>query len=312
MSFSIGKVVKFNIFGASHDICVGGGLEGIPAGTKIDFDKIESALERRRPSTKNETKRVEKDEFLFVSGLEDGHTTEAPFTFAIKNEDIKPVDYEEISNIFRPGHADYSKYVKYNGNAFRTGGGIFSGRMTAPIVVAGTVVRDILLKMGITLESKIIFGESGTGAKIKVSVHGVKAGVGEPFFDSFESEIAHAMFSIPAVKGVNFGEIENLYNKKIEYIYEEYEIKDGEPKLKHNYWGGVDGGITNGEEIYFYILLKPIQTHDFSIQTVDKEYNEVKTKFEGRHDKNISKRVQVVLESMTAIVLYDLIRRGSK
>ena len=312
MSFSIGKVVKFNIFGASHDICVGGGLEGIPTGTKKDFDKIESALERRRPSLKGETKRVEKDDFLFLSGLEDGHTTEAPFTFAIKNEDIKSVDYEEISNIFRPGHADYSKYVKYNGNAFKTGGGIFSGRMTAPIVVAGTVVRDILLKMGITLESKIIFGESGTGAKIKVSVHGVKAGVGEPFFDSFESEIAHAMFSIPAVKGVNFGEIENLYNKKIEDIYEEYEIKDGEPKLKHNYWGGVDGGITNGEEIYFYILLKPIQTHDFSIQTVDKEYNEVKTKFEGRHDKNISKRVQVVLESMTAIVLYDLIRRGSK
>ena len=187
MSFSIGKVVKFNIFGASHDICVGGGLEGIPAGTKIDFDKIESALERRRPSLKGETKRVEKDDFLFLSGLEDGHTTEAPFTFAIKNEDIKSVDYEEISNIFRPGHADYSKYVKYNGNAFKTGGGIFSGRMTAPIVVAGTVVRDILLKMGITLESKTIFGESGTGAKIKVSVHGVKAGVGEPFFDICDS-----------------------------------------------------------------------------------------------------------------------------
>lgn len=311
MSFSIGKIVKFNIFGASHDSCVGGSLEGIPAGTKIDFDKIESALERRRPSTKNETKRVEKDEFLFVSGLEDGHTTEAPFTFAIKNEDIKPEDYEKISNIFRPGHADYSKYVKYNGNAFRTGGGIFSGRMTAPIVVAGTVVRDILSKIGITLESKIIFGESGTGAKIKVSVHGVKAGVGEPFFDSFESEIAHAMFSIPAVKGVNFGEIENLYNKKIEDIYEEYEIKDGEPKLKHNYWGGVDGGITNGEEIYFYILLKPIQTHDFKVKTVDKEFNEVDVKFEGRHDKNISKRVTVVLESMTSIILYDLIRRGS-
>lgn len=311
MSFSIGKIVKFNIFGASHDSCVGGSLEGIPAGTKIDFDKIESALERRRPSTKNETKRVEKDEFLFVSGLEDGHTTEAPFTFAIKNEDIKPEDYEKISNIFRPGHADYSKYVKYNGNAFRTGGGIFSGRMTAPIVVAGTVVRDILSKIGITLESKIIFGESGTGAKIKVSVHGVKAGVGEPFFDSFESEIAHAMFSIPAVKGVNFGEIENLYNKKIEDIYEEYEIKDGEPKLKHNYWGGVDGGITNGEEIYFYILLKPIQTHDFKVKTVDKEFNEVDVKFEGRHDKNISRRVTVVLESMTSIILYDLIRRGS-
>lgn len=311
MSFSIGKVVKFNIFGASHDICVGGSLEGIPAGTKIDFDKIGSAIERRRPSTKNETKRVEKDEFLFVSGLEDEHTTEAPFTFAIKNEDIKPEDYEKISNIFRPGHADYSKYVKYNGNAFRTGGGIFSGRMTAPIVVAGTVVRDILSKIGITLESKIIFGESGTGAKIKVSVHGVKAGVGEPFFDSFESEIAHAMFSIPAVKGVNFGEIENLYNKKIEDIYEEYEIKDGEPKLKHNYWGGVDGGITNGEEIYFYILLKPIQTHDFKVKTVDKEFNEVDVNFEGRHDKNISKRVTVVLESMTAIILYDLIRRGS-
>ena len=312
MSFSIGKVVKFNIFGASHDICVGGSLDGLPAGTKIDFEKIKSNLERRRPSLKGETKRVEKDDFLFVSGLEDVQTTEAPFTFAIKNEDIKPVDYEEISNIFRPGHADYSKYVKYNGNAFKTGGGIFSGRMTAPIVVAGTVVRDILLKMGITLESKTIFGESGTGAKIKVSVHGVKAGVGEPFFDSFESEIAHAMFSIPAVKGVNFGEIENLYNKKIEDIYEEYEIKDGKPKLKHNYWGGVDGGITNGEEIYFYILLKPIQTHDFKVKTVDKEFNEVDVKFEGRHDKNISKRVQVVLESMTAIVLYDLIRRGSK
>lgn len=312
MSFSIGKVVKFNIFGASHDICVGGSLEGLPAGTKIDFERIESDLSRRRPSAKGETKRVERDEFLFVSGLEDGHTTEAPFTFAIKNEDIKPEDYDKISNIFRPGHADYSKYIKYSGNAFRTGGGIFSGRMTAPIVVAGSVVMDILSKMGITIESKIIFGESGTGARIKVSVHGVKAGVGEPFFDSFESEIAHAMFSIPAVKGVNFGEIENLYSKTIEDIYDEYEIKEGEPKLKHNYWGGVDGGITNGEEIYFYTLLKPIQTHDFQIQTVDKEYNALNVKFGGRHDKNISKRVQVVLESMTAIVLYDLIRRGSK
>lgn len=305
MSFSIGKNIKFNIFGASHDICVGGVIDGLPAGLKIDFNHINEELKRRRPSNKNETRRVETDEFLLLSGLEDGKTTEAPFVFAIKNSDVNKSDYSEIKNIFRPGHADYSKFIKYKNAAFSTGGGVFSGRMTAPIVVSGAIIKDILKKENIVVSSKVIFGESGTGSRIRLSVKGLKAGVGEPFFDSLESNISKAIFSIPAVKGINFGEIEELYNKNIKDIYLNYKIKDGVPRLDNNYWGGIDGGISNGEEIYFYVLLKPIQTHDYLTTTLDKDLNEVEVKFGGRHDKNISNRVGVVIEAMTSFVIYD-------
>lgn len=306
MSFSIGKNIKFNIFGASHDICVGGMIDGLPAGYEIDFDRINEELTRRRPSKKGETKRIETDEFLFLSGLENGKTTEAPFVFGIKNKDINQADYNEIKEIFRPGHADYSKFKKYDGHAFSTGGGVFSGRMTAPIVVVGAIIKDLLKEKGIEVTSSVVFGESGTGSKIKVSIKGILPGIGEPFFDSLESNISKGIFSIPAVKGINFGEIEELYNKNIKDIYLCYELKDGEPKLDHNYWGGIDGGISNGEKIYFYVLLKPIQTHDFMIETLDKELNKREIKMSGRHDKNISQRVQVVLEAITAFQIYDL------
>lgn len=306
MSFSIGKNIKFNIFGASHDICVGGVIEGLPAGLKIDFNRIDEELKRRRPHGKNETKRVENDEFLLLSGLEDGKTTEAPFVFAIKNSDVNKGDYSEIKDIFRPGHADYSKFIKYKNAAFSTGGGVFSGRMTAPIVVLGAIIKDILLSEKIVVSSKVLFGEAGCGAKIRVSVEGLRAGIGEPFFDSLESNISKAVFSVPAVKGINFGEIEELYDKNIKDIYLNYTYKDGVPKLDHNYWGGIDGGISNGEEIYFYVLLKPIQSHNYPIKTLDKCLHERLINLGGRHDKDISKRVAVVLEAITSFVIYDL------
>lgn len=305
MSFSIGRKVKYTIFGASHDICVGGMIDGIQAGIKIDFDFINKELNRRRPKRADETARVESDDFLFISGLENGHTTEAPFAFALKNADIKKADYNKFQEIFRPGHADFSKFKKYNGHAFKTGGGVFSGRMTASIVVMGAVIKKLLADYGVGINSEVMFAKKGTGSRIKVQVTGLKVGVGEPFFDSLEANISKAMFGIPSIKGINFGEIENLYDKNISEYFEEYELRDGLPKLTHNYWGGIDGGISNGEEIYFYVLLKPIQTHDFEVNTLSKNGDIVRSRFNGRHDKNIADRVGVVIEAMTAMIIYD-------
>ena len=305
--FSFGKDFKITIFGASHDACIGVIVEGIQAGTKIDIDKIKLALDRRRPSLSTETARVESDEFSLISGLQNGMTTEAPLLIAIINEDVKKNDYDELIEKFRPGHADYSKFIKYSGNAFSTGGGIFSGRMTVAIVVAGEISRQI---NDFKVESDIVFADEGTGSNIKLIAKNINPGLGEPFFDSVESCISHLMFSIPSVKGIVFGNILNNYKKTSLEVVDEFYAEDKVIKTKHNYDGGIQGGITNGMPIELNVFLKPISSVMAEVNTVDKNFNNTKLRLKGRHDKQIANRVCVVLESVVQIALLDLYMRA--
>lgn len=304
--FSFGNKFKITLFGASHDQMVGVVVEGLKAGTTIDFDFISDELKRRRPSKENETKRIEEDEFAFISGLEEGHTTEAALVIALKNSNIKVEDYKDIKDVFRPGHADYSKFIKYNGFAYSTGGGIFSGRMTAPIVVAGAIAKKELAKDDIIIKSKVINGEANRTSVLEVRISGLKPGIGEPFFDSLESKLSHMLFSIPSVKGVVFGDVLDSIDEDIKRdVY----ILDGSPRTLYNHSGGIDGGISNGEEIFFKVYLKPISSDIEKLKTLDKSMNECEITMTGRHDKSIAGRVGVVLEAATAIVIYDELLR---
>lgn len=305
--FTYGRDFRITIFGASHEDYVGILIDGIKAGTHIDFDKIKVSLNRRRPSNIEETTRREEDKLVLVSGYENDHTTESPLVILIKNSDVKKSDYSEIKNAFRPGHADYSKFIKYDGQAYETGGGIFSGRMTVALVVAGEIARQI---HDFNISSEIIFAGGNTGSQIKIIANKINPGLGQPFFDSVESVVSHILFSIPSVKGINFGNILETYKMSSVEALDEFYMEGEKVKTKHNHDGGVQGGITNGMPLVINVFLKAIPTVGIDVETLDKDFNKRTIKASGRHDKQIANRVGVVLESAVQIALLDLLMRA--
>lgn len=305
--FTYGRDFRITIFGASHEDYVGILIEGIKAGTHIDFEQIKTSLDRRRPSSIDETSRREKDDLVVLSGYENDHTTEAPLVILIKNSDVKKSDYIDIKNAFRPGHADYSKFIKYDGQAYETGGGIFSGRMTVALVVAGEIARQI---HDFDISSEVIFAKANTGSQIKIIANEINPGLGQPFFDSVESVVSHILFSIPSVKGVNFGNILETYKMSSVEALDEFYMEDQKVKTKHNHDGGVQGGLTNGMPLVINVFLKPIPTVNIDVETLDKDFNKTTIKASGRHDKQIANRVGVVLESAVQIALLDLLMRA--
>ncbi|WP_099950436.1 chorismate synthase [Ezakiella peruensis] len=305
--FTYGRDFRITIFGASHEDYVGILIDGIKAGTHIDFDQIKTSLGRRRPASDEETSRREGDELVLVSGYENDHTTEAPLAILIKNSDVKKTDYSDIKDAFRPGHADYSKFIKYQGQAYETGGGIFSGRMTVALVVAGEIARQI---HDFDISSKIIFAEGNTGSHIKILAEKIDPGLGQPFFDSVESVVSHILFSVPSVKGINFGNILDTYKMSSVEVLDEFYMEDQKVKTKFNHDGGIQGGITNGMPLIINVFLKPIPTVNIDVETLDKDFNQTIIKASGRHDKQIANRVGVVLESAVQIALLDLLMRA--
>lgn len=305
--FTYGRDFRITIFGASHDNYVGILIEGIKAGTHIDFEQIKTSLDRRRPSNAEETSRREEDGLTVVSGYENDHTTEAPLVILIKNSDVKKSDYIDIKNAFRPGHADYSKFIKYQGQAYETGGGIFSGRMTVALVVAGEIARQI---HDFDISSEIIFAGENTGSQIKIIAEKIDLGLGQPFFDSVESVVSHILFSVPSVKGINFGNILETYKMSSVEALDEFYMEDQKVKTKYNHDGGVQGGLTNGMPLVINVFLKPIPTVNIDVETLDKDFNKTTIKASGRHDKQIANRVGVVLESAVQIALLDLLMRA--
>ena len=305
--FTYGRDFKITIFGASHGDYIGILIEGIKAGTNIDFEKIKKSLDRRRPSSSGETLRREEDDLVVISGYENDHTTEAPLAILIKNSDIKKSDYSDIKDAFRPGHADYSKFIKYGGQAYETGGGIFSGRMTVALVVAGEIARQI---HDFKISSEIIFAKANTGSQIKILAENIGPGLGQPFFDSVESLVSHILFSVPSVKGINFGNILETYKMSSVEALDEFYMEGEEVKTKHNHDGGVQGGITNGMPLLINVFLKPIPTVNIDVETLDKDFNKTTIKASGRHDKQIANRVGIVLESAVQIALLDLLMRA--
>ena len=353
MSANYGKNIELSIFGESHGKAIGINIGNLPAGIKLDEDEIHFHMSRRAPGkNKMSTSRVEKDEVEFLSGVKDGYTTGAPLCAVIYNSNQHSSDYSELEEKMRPSHSDYPAYIKYKGYNDIRGGGHFSGRMTAPIVLAGSIARQILKEKGITIGAHIksikdINDESfnttmdaslleslhketlpvlnievasqyqeviekarenldSVGGQIECAITGIKPGIGNPFFDSVESHMSQLLFSIPAVKGVVFGDnnIHTLYGSEANdpYYFDQETVKT---KTNHN--GGILGGITTGMPITFTVNIKPTPSIGVSQDTINIKTKENTTlEIKGRHDPCIVQRAVVVVESMAAIALLDL------
>jgi chorismate synthase len=326
---SFGRLFRVSIFGESHGEYVGVVIDGCPPGTPISVEDFSADLERRKPGAKGTTPRKEDDAPEIVSGVFNRKATGAPITILFKNSNTRSADYEKQRAVPRPGHADFVASKKFNGFQDYRGGGHFSGRLTVALVAAGVVAKKILassdLATGssdpITVASTIleIGGETdldkglqraidakdSIGGIIECRVNNLPIGLGEPFFDSAESMISHAVFAIPAVRAIEFGT--GFAAAKMFGSKHNDAIENSNGKTKTNHAGGIVGGITNGNEIVFRIAIKPTSSTPQEQQTLNTETDTVEPfSVKGRHDLCIALRVPVVLEAATAIVLADL------
>lgn len=354
MRNTYGKLLKITLFGESHGSHIGAVIDGLLPGTAVSEESIAKKLSLRRPVGDISTPRSEKDEFKIVSGVYEGKTTGSPLTILIPNLDTRSKDYSKARYIPRPAHADYTAFIKYDGNEDHRGGGHFSGRITAALVAAGAIVSDALSEMGIKIGTHIktlhgvcdrefcninddidslndllfaVLDEKASeemkkeirlaaenldsvGGVLETAVSGIPVGLGEPWFDTVESELAHILFSVPAVKGVEFGDgfaLSQMYGSEAN---DPFRMKDGKVVTETNRMGGILGGITNGMPIIFRCALKPTPTISKPQKTVDlKTGEEIEYTFTGRHDPSIVHRARAVVDAATAIAIYDLILR---
>ena len=329
---SFGRIFRVTIFGESHGESVGVNIDGCPAGLPIELNDFLVDIERRKGGTqKGTTPRQEDDLPIFKSGLFNNKTTGAPITILFENKNTRSSDYEKLRSIPRPGHADFVAHQKFGGFEDYRGGGHFSGRLTVALVAAGVIAKRLLLASSnadaAPTETPIIVNASileiggeadmekglqkaidakdSIGGIVECKVSGLPIGLGEPFFDSVESLLAHAVFAIPAVRAIEFGT--GFLAAKMFGSEHNDAIEDMSGKTKTNNAGGVVGGITNGNEIVFRIAIKPTSSTPKEQQTLNWETGEVDSfSVKGRHDLCIALRVPVVLEAVTAIVLADL------
>jgi chorismate synthase len=318
---TFGNIFKVAVFGESHGPCVGVTLDGLPAGIPLDIPDFLSDLERRKGGLqKGTTPRKEDDLPIFQSGLYNGYTTGAPLTIIFENKNTRSADYEKQRAIPRPGHADFVAHVKYGGFEDYRGSGHFSARLTVGIVAAGVIAKKILSTVNITAGitevggandidaglQRAIDAKDSVGGIIECRASGLPVGLGEPFWDSVESLIAHAMFAIPAVKGVEFGAgfaAAKMFGSEHNDV-----IEDLSGKTKTNNAGGVVGGITNGNELIFRIAIKPTSSTPKEQHSLNTETNVIEAfSVKGRHDLCVALRAPVIVEAMTAIVLADLL-----
>jgi chorismate synthase len=323
---ALGRIFRVTIFGESHGPSVGVNIDGCPAGIAIKPEDFLEDIERRKGGVqKGTTPRKEDDIPIFLSGVYNGYTTGAPITIIFENKNTRSGDYEKQRAIPRPGHADFVAHHKYGGFEDFRGGGHFSGRLTVCVVGAGVIAKKILSSITVTSTITEIAGESDTekglqkaidqkdsvGGIVECVVNGLPIGIGEPFFDSVESVLSHAVFSIPAVRGIEFGT--GFAAARMFGSDHNDAIIDGTGKTKTNHAGGVVGGITNGNDLVFRIAIKPTSSTPKEQTSLNWETNEQDVlSVKGRHDLCIALRVPVVLEAMTAIVLADLLMLEQK
>ena len=353
MKNTFGTSLSVTIFGESHGPYIGAVLDGIEPGVTVDDDYIAYQLSRRRPSGRISTSRVEADEYKIISGVFEGKTTGTPLTIIIPNTNTRSGDYERT--LPRPGHADYTGYVKYKGFEDYRGGGHFSGRITAALVAAGAIVMTALSSRGIsvgthikklagisdrdfdnieadvktlsTLDFAALDPDAGermraaaeaaandgdsVGGVLETAILGVPAGVGEPWFDSLEGVIAHGIFSIPAVKGIEFGLGFSSCDLRGSNVNDPI-VTDGDHiYTETNNNGGINGGISNGMPIVFRTAIKPTPSIFKPQHTVDIIKRENTTlELKGRHDPAIVHRARVVVDSVAAIAVYDMMKAG--
>ena len=352
---TFGNSIPVNIFGESHGKAIGITINNLPGGIELDLIRIKKELYKRRPKSKLSTPRREQDELEFLSWYFQGKTTGSPLTIIIPNNDTRSRDY--TPNILRPSHADYTSYVKYNGAQDYRGGGHFSGRLTATIIILGAIASQILEQKGILVAShihsikdkndksfaevnlntdtlkrllqsdfpllkeenksefeEIILNaktnENSVGGTIETCILNLPAGYGDPFFDSVESVLSHLLFSVPAIKGVEFGkgfDITKLFGSEAN---DPFQVKDGKIFTKSNNSGGIQGGISNGMPIIFKVAVKPTASIGLTQETVDIDtMKPVSLDLKGRHDPCIVHRVVHVINAITAYGILEIIAR---
>lgn len=320
---SFGRLFKVTIFGESHGESAGINIDGIPAGLPLQVEDFLPDIERRKGGTqKGTTPRQETDLPIFKSGVFNDKTTGAPLTILFENNNTRSGDYQKQRAVPRPGHADFVAGKKFGGFEDYRGGGHFSGRLTVCLVAAGVIAKKLLAHLQITTEAviteiggeadlekglqKAIDAKDSIGGIVECRVKGLPIGLGEPFFDSAESLLAHAVFSIPAVRGIEFGT--GFAAARMFGVEHNDAIEDASGKTVTNHAGGIVGGITNGNEVVFRIAIKPTSSTPKEQHTWNSETNEVESfSVKGRHDLCIALRVPVVLEAVTAMVFADLL-----
>jgi len=316
---SFGRIFRITIFGESHGKSIGITIDGCPAGISISESDFEADLSRRKSGATGTTPRSEADLPDIVSGIFNQKTTGAPITILFKNTNTLSNDYSNLLETPRPGHADFTAFQKYGGNNDYTGGGHFSGRLTLGLVAAGVFAKKIIFPAIVNSEileiggqkdyqdliTDVVQAHDSLGGVIQCIASGLQVGLGEPFFDSCESIISHLVFSIPAIKGIEFGA--GFAAAKMKGSEHNDCFISTEGKTLTNYSGGINGGITNGNDLVFRVVVKPTSSigkpqFTMNMQTGEMEQLIIK----GRHDACIALRVPVVLEAVTAIVLADL------
>ena len=354
MSNILGNSLTLTIFGESHGPCIGGVIDGLPAGLAVDTDYIARELSHRRSISSISTPRTEDDTPEFLSGIRDGHTEGTPVAFIIRNRTQRSSDYDRIRGIARPGHADYTAQMKYDGYQDASGGGHFSGRLTAVIVTAGAIVRKALEDRGILIGSHIselggirdrdidwndpeaelaslndkmlaVLSDDAAsqmierieaarddrdsvGGILETVILGLEPGIGEPIFGSIESEISRAVFSVGAVKGVEFGSGFAMAGMRGSEANDGFRIRGGRIVTETNHNGGINGGISNGMPVVFRTVIKPTPSISKPQHTVNfLSMEETDIEIGGRHDPAVVHRARSVIDDLTAFVTADLI-----
>lgn len=346
MSSTYGEHLKLSIFGQSHAPAIGMTLDGVPAGQAIDLDELQRFLDRRAPGrAEYATPRKEADRPEFLSGLVGNVTCGAPLAAIIRNTNTRSGDYSNLAVVPRPGHADYTASVKYGGAQDAAGGGHFSGRLTAPLCIAGGICLQLLRREGIEIVSRIASiagvedaGEltastaekkfpvvddargaamrkaiaaakaegDSVGGIIEVAAFGLPVGLGDPMFGGMENRIAAIVFGIPAVKGVEFGEGFGAARLRGSENNDGFCVRDGKIGTITNHCGGILGGITNGMPLRFRAAVKPTPSIFRPQRSVNLETMEETTlQIQGRHDPCIVPRAVPVMEAAAAIAIYD-------
>ena len=359
MSSEFGNILRVSVFGQSHGKAVGVVVDGLPAGEAIDLEELQRFLDRRRPGTGPlSTTRKETDVPEFLSGLEGGKTCGAPLCAVIKNADQHSKDYGELADKPRPGHADFTAWAKWGGHADMRGGGHFSGRLTAPLCVAGGIAKQILARRGIFVGAHLasvagicdrpfplhptaaLFEEvaakpfpvldeaagermraaileakndlDSVGGVIECAAAGLPAGLGEPMFGGVENRLAAALFGIPAVKGVEFGEGFRAAELRGSENNDPFTVEDGEIRAETNRAGGILGGITTGMPLVLRAAVKPTPSIGRPQKTVRLSAMEAsELTVHGRHDPCVAHRAVPVVEAVTAAVLLDMLLEGN-
>jgi chorismate synthase len=316
---SFGVLFRVTLFGESHGPAIGVIIDGCPPGITVKTEDFLPDLKRRQSGSRGTTKRQEPDLPEILSGVFDGVTTGAPVTLITRNSDKISTDYDEFKNIPRPGHADFAASVKHAGFADMRGSGHFSGRITWGLVAAGVLAKKIngtadinakLISAGGSVDiekalSDAIAANDTIGGIIECTVKNPPLAIGEPFFYSFESAVSHMIFSIPAIKGIEFGS--GFASAKMRGSEHNDPFLNSSGKTLTNNAGGINGGITNGNEIIFRLVVKPTSSTGLDQTTFNFKTGKMSTlKVKGRHDTCIALRMPVIVEAATAIAMADL------